>query len=402
MIANRQQRIVIAGAGIAGAILTFALRSDSEREILCFERSLLGEQEGTGTGLNIGPNAIKALRAYHPDIAARLEQHGLPWREWRIAQTDGRELMRLDLRSIADNDGLRLRWSELYRLLREPVGDRIQFGQEVVSARYADSRNDGPLVVEVRDRETGAQRRISGVDLLVGADGRFSSVRRSFVAPAMPRHIGVANFRLLIARDPAGAIDDYVQYFNGPNRLLAFQVPDGAVYLSGAFPIEPGAVIEDRQKSPQALRNLYIPAAGLPCAGCQFLLDAIQDFPSEIHWSRWHEEPACYQDERGHVLMLGDAAHPMVPTLGQGATQTVEDACVAQEELNAAHDPTDAIATVVALRARRVEKVAALSWEASKMMLSGGDPVEGSKRILDPAFRDRLASVYRDAPAPRN
>jgi 2-polyprenyl-6-methoxyphenol hydroxylase-like FAD-dependent oxidoreductase len=401
MTAIRRQRIVIAGAGIAGAILTAALRSDSRREIVCLERSLLGEQEGAGTGLNIGPNAVKALRAYRPETAARLERHSLPWREWWIALTDGRELMRLDLRDVADNDGLRLRWSELYRLLREPVRERIRFGHEVVSARYAEGGEEGPLVVEIHDRATGAQQRITGVDLLIGADGRFSRVRRSFVAPTAPRHLGVANFRLLIPRDPTGAIDDYVQYFNGPNRLLAFRVPDGAVYLSASFPIEPGAPVADGQKTPEALWTLYRPASGELCRDCRFLLDAIQDLPADIHWSRLHDEPAFYDDERGHVLLLGDAAHPMVPTLGQGATQTVEDACVAQEELNAADRLTDAIAAIVARRARRLAAVATLSWEASSMMLKGADPAAGTRHMLEASFRDRLASVYRDAPRPR-
>jgi salicylate hydroxylase len=401
MTAIRRQRIVIAGAGIAGAILTAALHSDSRREIICLERSLLGEQEGAGTGLNIGPNAVKTLRAYLPETAASLERHSLPWREWRIALTYGRELMRLELRDVADNDGLRLRWSELYRLLREPVRDRTQFGQEVVSARYAGSGEEGPLVVEVHNRATGVQRRIAGVDLLIGADGRFSCVRRSFVALTAPRHLGIANFRLLISRDPLGTIDDYVQYFNGPNRLLAFRVPDGAVYLSASFPIEPGAPIAESHKTPEALRMLYQPASGTLCHGCRFLLDAVQDFSADIHWSRLHDGPSLYNDERGHVLLLGDAAHPMVPTLGQGATQTVEDACVAQEELGAADRPIDAIAAIVARRARRVEAVAALSREASDMMTKGADdPATGARRMREASFLRRLSSVYRDAPQP--
>jgi salicylate hydroxylase len=90
----------------------------------------------------------------------------------------------------------------------------------------------------------------------------------------------------------------------------------------------------------------------------------------------------------------------MVPTLGQGATQTIEDACVAQEELYAAMRVTDAVPAIAARRADRVAAVAALSWEASDTMLEGSDPIAGAKRKCQAEFLNRLASVYRDTPEP--
>jgi salicylate hydroxylase len=402
MAARRAERIVVAGAGVAGGILAATLRPMMpERDIICIERGLPGENSVGGTGLNIGPNAVKTLRAFLPGTAEVLERHSLPWREWIIALTDGRELMRLSLRSVADNDGLRLRWSEVYRLLQDPCRDFIRFGQEITGARYASSAQDGPLILELRDRATGAATEIRGVDLLIGADGRFSRTRQSFVPPPPIRHLGVALYRLLIpSKEKFIPIDDYVQYFNGPNRLLAFRLPDGAVYLSGSFPIAPGAPIAEHRKTAAALQALYQPPSLEPCEGCRFLLKGIGDFTSDIHWSRLHDEPAVYHDERGHILLLGDAAHPMVPTLGQGATQTIEDACVAQEELYAAMRVTDAVPAIAARRADRVAAVAALSWEASDTMLEGSDPIAGAKRKCQAEFLNRLASVYRDTPEP--
>jgi 2-polyprenyl-6-methoxyphenol hydroxylase-like FAD-dependent oxidoreductase len=399
----RPERIVIAGAGIAGSILATALRPMIPgRDVICIDRAIPAENLVSGTGLNIGPNAVKTLRAFLPRTAEVLERHSLPWREWIVALTDGQELMRLRLSRVADNYGLRLRWSEVYRLLQEPSRDFIRFGQEIVGVRYASSAQDGPLIIELRDRTTQEASEIRGVNLLIGTDGRFSRVRRSFVAAAPVRHLGVALYRLLIQQqEPAGEIDDYVQYFNGPNRLLAFRLPDGAVYLAGSFPIAPGELIADGQKTALALRALYQPSAGEPCAGCRFLLDGIRDFAADIRWSRLHDEPAVYHDERGHILLLGDAAHPMVPTLGQGATQTIEDACVAQEELHACLRVTDAIPSIVARRAYRVSAATALSWEASDTMLAGADPIAGTERKCRAEFLDRLASVYRDTPEPR-
>ncbi len=364
----RTRKIVIAGAGIVGSILAERLRGLQCCEVITLERSLPGEHEGAGTGLNIGPNAVKALREFLPQTAVQLEQRGLPWREWRIALTDGRELMRLNLQDVADNEGLRLRWSEIYQVLREPIWDAIKFGTELVSARYARGNEEGPVTVEVRDRTTGRITVIQGVDLLIGTDGRYSKVRDAFFEPSLPRYLGVAMYRLLIKRDAASLIDDYVQYFNGPNRLLAYRVPGGAVYLSGSFPIMPEAQVAERQKTPEALISLYKPREGKLCAGVKFLLDAVEAAPDEIHWSRLQHEESAYDDGRGHVLLLGDAAHPMVPTLGQGAAQSIEDACVAQQEILSQDTFAAAIRAIVELRARRVDEVAALSWEASDTM----------------------------------
>jgi salicylate hydroxylase len=96
----------------------------------------------------------------------------------------------------------------------------------------------------------------------------------------------------------------------------------------------------------------------------------------------------------------------MAPTLGQGATQAVEDACVAVEEIRRAlrqthHTgmPLQAPRLVAAIGWRRLDRVRfvqRLSWEASDTMLAGGDPVAGTRAKMEPAFLDRLATLYRD------
>ena len=57
----------------------------------------------------------------------------------------------------------------------------------------------------------------------------------------------------------AGLIDDYEQWFNGPNRLLSFRVPPGHIYIAGTLPIDPNASIPNRLKTPDALRAAYTP-----------------------------------------------------------------------------------------------------------------------------------------------
>ena len=108
---------------------------------------------------------------------------------------------------------------------------------------------------------------------------------------------------------------------------------------------------------------------------------------------------------RPGVLLVGDAAHPMVPTLGQGATQACEDACVAVDEIvaaMAAGEPLSQVpGRVAARRSERAGFAVAFSREATDTMLAGADPVAGTLRKSGADFQRKLASLYRDVPTGR-
>jgi 2-polyprenyl-6-methoxyphenol hydroxylase-like FAD-dependent oxidoreductase len=111
-----------------------------------------------------------------------------------------------------------------------------------------------------------------------------------------------------------------------------------------------------------------------------------------------------YAHPSGRLLLLAAAAHPMVPTLGQGATQAIEDACVAAKEMEAALDagkPFRSVPDRVAnRRTERVQFVSTLSREASDTMLRGADPVAGAAWKQEAGFQRSLERLYRDAPSP--
>ena len=396
-------KIVVIGAGVAGCIVARALASQRDVQVICLEKVDAFDHSESGTGLNVGPNAIKALRLHSAALHDAVQAHSYPWKSWRISLTDGTLLFDLPLSKVADNEGIRIRWSELYAALRGAAAGLIRYGAQVSRLGYMAGSADRLFVEYV---ENGAARRIDDIDLLVAGDGRYS-VARALLAgvPTMRQH-GVVIYRLLVPDTTAGLIDDYEQWFNGPNRLLAFRVPGNAIYLAGTFPIAAGAEIPESAKDADFLRALYTPQGGTASAQCRWLIDTICANVPAIHWARLQESPPLYMDDKGHVLFLGDASHGMVPTLGQGATQAIEDACVAADLLLRQFADNNADSVVVpallrefeCLRAERVRFVMDFSREASDTLEAGADPVAGALKKLDAPFQRKLERLYRDVP----
>jgi salicylate hydroxylase len=392
-------RIVIVGAGVAGSIMARSLSRLDGAEVFCLERVARNDHAESGTGLNIGPNAVKALQAHDAELAGRITVAGLPWRHWRISLTDGTVLFDRPLSEVEENIGWRIRWSELYRALRDAAGPAISYDCKLTSF----GADTDPAKSVVMWEEAGSHHRLDGIDLLIAADGRYSDIRRAIGGEPRSAFIGVAISRVLVPDASGGLIDDYEQWFNGPNRLLAFRVPPDHVYVAAAFPIEAGDVIPEHLKQPDALRAAFTPSGKPASAQAQWLIDTICANTSATHWARMQEHELSLADPRQNVLYLGDAAHGMVPTLGQGATQAIEDAAVASgliaREFRAGRrDPRSWLAAIERLRRDRIRFAMDFSRDATDTMLAGADPVAGTLHKNDTAFLARLRRLYDDVP----
>ena len=391
-------RIVIIGAGVAGCVVARRLSLLDGVEVTCLERVARDDHSEAGTGLNVGPNAVKALTLVDPELAQSITDASFVWRNWRISLTDGTVLFDLPLHEVADGPGWRIRWSELYRVLREAAGASVRYGCEITDI----GRDDGdPRKTKVAWKQNGTVQRLDDIDLLIAADGRYSSVRLTISGAVPVRHVGVAISRVLVPDTSNGLIDDYEQWFNGPNRLLAFRVPPGHIYIACAFPILPEAEIAPHQKTPEALRAAYTPARAAPSAQARWMIDSICANVADTHWARMQEHDVLYRASDCNVLYLGDAAHGMVPTLGQGATQAIEDAANAAALIARRHhagqrDIAGWLAEIEALRLDRMRFVMEFSLAATDTMLAGADPIAGTKHKTQAPFRERLEALYRD------
>ena len=396
-------RIVIVGAGVAGCIMARTLARVPGLDVTCLERVMRDDHSESGTGLNIGPNAVQALQAHDAPLAKAITDASFPWRDWKISLMDGTVLFDLPLSKVANNDGWRIRWSELYRVLRE-VAPGISYDCTITGSRPQRPRN--PAKTFIAWTQNGSSHRLDDIDLLIATDGRYSLMRRIFSGEPPCKHVGVAISRADRAGHQQGTRDDYEQWFNGPNRLLAFRVPPDFIYIACAFPIASDQPIPEHQKRADALRKTYSPPGDRFTAQTRWLLDTICTHASEMHWARLQEHDVQYADPASNVLYLGDSAHGMVPTLGQGATQAIEDACFAADLLarELARGKDNALRECIDTIGRRAPGAdCALSWifrwRPPTPMLAGADPVAGTLHKTGPQFMAKLNRLYRDVPS---
>jgi salicylate hydroxylase len=382
-------RIGIIGSGVAGSLLAEGLRAAPGHDVTVFERVGAGEHAEAGTGLNLGPNALKALRLHNPARHDALRAASLPWRRWTVDLADGTRLLDLDMLDVAEEPGVRIRWSELYRVLREPLQGITRQGH-ALEALEEDAA--GRLVPVFRTPD-GALVRDGGFDLLVGGDGRYSRLRALTAGEPPVQQLGICIWRMLVPDADDCPFDDYGQWFEGSNRLLAFRVPGNAVYVAGAFRLVEGGEIPDYTRRAPYQRALFTPSSGVPGPAVAWMIDRIERHFGDIHWARMQDAPVLRQAAGGRALFLGDAAQAMIPTLGQGATMAMEDGVLAAAVLRAGGDA----AAVAALRDPRVAFVRALSRAASDTIL-GTDPATGTRKKGEPPFLDALRRLYTEVP----
>ncbi len=358
--------ILIAGGGIGGLTAAIALRC-AGFAVRVFERA--PEIREVGAGLTLQSNAILALRRIGLEEAAvasgRVVERG------SIRAPDGRFLSRADVREVSREVGapsVAIHRATLQRLLLEAAGPGIvETGREVAGYEI---RKDG-VAVRFLDgsRENGS--------LLVGADGLRSAVRAQLLADGEPLYAGYTSWRgVTPERGPSP--NETSETWGAGRRFGIVPIERGRVYWFATLNTPAGGRDEPGQARAALLRlfgGWHPPIASLLEATPE---EAIlrNDILHRMPVSRWGE---------GRMTLLGDAAHPMTPNLGQGACQAIEDAVVLAGSLRDAADP---IAALRQYEARRIARANGFVLGALRLGLIA-QWENGTARWL----RDRLVAL---------
>jgi FAD-dependent urate hydroxylase len=353
--------VLIVGGGIAGLALAPALaRTGVAVEVIECEPMW----RTAGTGMYLPGNAARALRAL--GLEAQVASRAVEIARQRFCDHHGRLLCEVDVAELwaAVGPCLAVHRADLHTLLREAAGDvPIRMGRAV--ERLA--QRDGTVSVSFSDGTSGTY------DLVVGADGIGSAVRRLTFAPtAVPRPVGQVGWRFLAPRPPE--VTTWSVMLGRRTAFLTIPLADNRVYCYCDVVSRRDHDTPERGPA-ERLHELFAEFAEFaePAAT---LLDAV-DAAAEIHVATI-EDVALDRWAHERVVLIGDAAHATSPNMAQGAAMALEDALVLTDCLQRIPAIPDAIAAFEARRRPRTEWVRAQTRRRDQT------------RYLPPKIRDNV------------
>ncbi|WP_225785078.1 FAD-dependent monooxygenase [Xenophilus sp. Marseille-Q4582] len=329
-------QLLIVGGGIGGLAAALALGRGGHR-VDVLEQAARFEE--FGAGIQLGPNVVRRLRALGvepalQDVAAR------PTRLSVRSVQGGDELARM----VFDAARVR-RYGAPYLCVHRADLHAVLLGALKAQGPSRLSLHTGARVSRIATRGGEAvcaaadDTRAWEADGLVGADGLWGATRARVIEHDAPPHrTGHTAWRALLAQAalPQALRSDRIQIWLGARvHVVAYPVRAGdflnVVVLAEAAPPE-GAGLDARGWDQEASLDTLRQATRQAGAGLRALLDAV---PA---WRAWtlHDRPPLQgpaQMAQARIALLGDAAHPMLPYLAQGAGMAIEDAATLAEVL---------------------------------------------------------------------
>jgi salicylate hydroxylase len=345
--------VVVAGAGIGGMTAALAMARKGFR-VVVLEQA--GRLEETGAGIQLSPNATRII------LALGLEERLRP----RIVAPEGlqileaataREIVTMPLGQAAEQRFGAPYWAIHRGDLQSALADALTDNPDIVlklGTRVEDFAGyDGGVTVAARKQGAPADER--GI-ALIAADGLWSRLRERLGDSTAPRFRKRAAWRALV---PADEVDmtwraPIVRLWLGAGAHLVHYPVRGGTMINIVAIVDDEHGQQGWSAAGDASEIFDRFSPGHWAATARILIGTPK------HWLKWSlfDRPPGRSAGRGAVTMLGDAAHPMLPFLAQGAAMAIEDAAVLADCLaRAPGEPDRALRRYEALRRRRNTKV---------------------------------------------
>jgi len=331
--------IVVVGAGIGGLAAALALRQRGADVTVLEQAEAIRE---VGAGLQISPNGVAVMRALglQDSLRARSDQAAaVVLKDYRRAG----EILRLDLTRLATDQSYhfvhRSDLIDLMALAVRAAGVKIRLLQHVTSVQ--------PGLRPEITLENGARKR---ADLVVAADGLHSIARPVLNAPSAPFFTGQVAWRTVVSNETGRG--PVAQVHMAPHRhLVSYPLRQGAL-------INLVAVQERAEWAEEGWAHIDDPR-NMRVAFADFGPDALELLDRVEHVNLWglFRHPVAANWQNDGVVLLGDAAHPTLPFLAQGANMALEDAWVLAASLSNARDVKDGLRAYQQRRRDRVVRV---------------------------------------------
>lgn len=329
------RRILIVGGGLGGLALARAL---AQRGLAAEIVERAPRWDAGGTGLYLPANGVRALRMLGLEESVR--RHGCAITRQRVLDHRGRLLLGVGLDEIWGPTAscLAMHRSDLHQVLLEGVaGTPIRLGTTV------ESMTEGPMAVRVGLSDGSTNE----YDLVVGADGIHSAIRRLAFVAASPRHVGQVSWRMVVDGGPS--ITDWTVMLGRGRAFLMIPIGAGRLYCyadvnspHGQDPTD-GAV----PRLVELFADFDDPARGI----------LARLSPTRAPYFSPIEEVTQRPWVKGRSVLIGDAAHATSPNMAQGASMAMEDALVLAEILAAGSAWPGCLDAFETRRAQRVRWV---------------------------------------------
>jgi 5-methylphenazine-1-carboxylate 1-monooxygenase len=399
-------KVLIAGAGLGGLTLALMLHRRGVESVIFEQASEIRE---VGVGINILPHAIKELAAL--DLLPKLDAVGIRTKELHYVSRLGQKVWS-ELRGVDagfDYPQFSIHRGRLQKAIHDEVIAKLGSGAVRTGLRLQGFMQDeSGVVAHFTDAKSGVSSETVRADVLVGADGIHSVVRRHFQPKqGRPKWQGLMLWR--------GAAE-WPKFLTGGSMYIA----GGMSAKIALYPIAPGSTpdtrltnwaivsrIADGEITPAPIDSWsrmgrmdeVIPYARrftVPGVDVEALVRS-----TSVCW----EYPMCDRDplphwSYGRVTLLGDAAHPMYPVGSNGAAQAILDARSLADWLQKADHPMQALHEYERDRLPKTAEIVRLNRkggpervidEVEKLAPAGFESVE---RVLSHSEREAIVKGY--------
>ena len=342
-MASSSPSVVIVGGGIGGLFAAKALIVHGLKVSVYEQAPALGE---VGAGVFLTPNSVRQLQRV--GLGPAVEKAGA-----RVGA--GSHYFRHDGAPIApvqvtDSSG----WNATFGMHR---ADFIDLLAKALPAGVVHTGHRATAFEQDKDRArvTFANGKIVEGDIVIAADGIHSELRPHVFPPSRPVFHGSVAYRGVLphAVIPEWPADRWLMWLGKAKHFLAFPVRAGELINYVGF-VPADEAMKESWSAPGDPHVLRAEFAGWD-PRIEHLLSKVQ---TTFRWALYDREPLPAWT-KGRLTLLGDAAHPMLPHLGQGANQAIEDG-MALATILARADRNTAPAALLAYERLRRERVAAV------------------------------------------
>jgi 2-polyprenyl-6-methoxyphenol hydroxylase-like FAD-dependent oxidoreductase len=340
---------IIIGGGIGGLTCAIAMAKRGF-DVVVFEQA--SEFRPLGAGIVLWINAMRVLKEL--GLAEELLLRGNRLKTFAIKRYDGKQLTQTNIQTLEEEfsiPSIGIDRAELHEVLMNRIPThRRHFGERLIHC--IQTKNKATAIFE-------SGTKISA-DLIIGADGIHSEVRKKILGDSPLRDAQQICFRGIC--DATSIVLERSHMFEAWGKSKRFGiVPIGHDKIYWYLTLNRNNTLEPPQEPKEFLLEKFqdwvapIPAILSHTSPHFFLRNDLYDRPPV---NRWHQ---------GRIVLLGDAAHPMTPDLGQGAAMAIESAAVLASCLEKYKEFSSALQNYEQSRMPRTRSITNQSWRMGKI-----------------------------------